>query len=89
MAPTSAAAEMSDDDRDAMVRGMVDGLAARLQEEPDDLQGWLMLIRSYAVLQEAEAAEDAVRQAKTAFRDTPGRVAQITQLADSLGVRQE
>src|SRR5690606_12071837 len=36
-----AAAQMSEEDRAAMVRGMVDRLAARLQENPDDAEGWL------------------------------------------------
>jgi len=84
-----AAAEMSEDERQAMVRGMVEGLAARLETRPDDLQGWLMLIRSYAVLQDPDAAQDAVRKAKTVFRGTPAELREITQLADGLGVPQE
>ena len=31
----------------AMIEGMVSGLAARLKDEPDDVEGWLRLIRSY------------------------------------------
>jgi len=88
-ADVAAAAELSESERDTMVRGMVDGLAARLQEDPDDLEGWLMLIRSYAVLQDGDAARTAVQEAKSAFKNAPGRVAQITQLADSLGVSVE
>ncbi len=84
----AAAAEMSESDRNAMVRGMVDGLAGRLEAQPDDLEGWLMLIRSYAVLQDAEAAHEAVRKAKLAFADTPEGLREITRLADSLGVVQ-
>lgn len=88
-ADVAAAAEMSGDDRDAMVRGMVDGLAARLKDQPDDLEGWLMLIRSYAVLQDAEAARSALHEANRAFQNRPGWLRQITQLADSLGVAGE
>ena len=68
---------------------MVDGLADRLERQPGDLEGWLMLIRSYAVLQEAEAAQQAVRQAKAAFRDTPSGLKEISQLAAGLGVPQD
>ena len=82
----AAASTMSQEDRDAMVRGMVDGLAARLENEPDDLEGWLMLIRSYAVLQDAPAARKAVEDAGVAFRDTPAKLRQVSRLADSLGV---
>ena len=49
------------------VRAMVDGLAARLNEEPDDLDGWLMLIRAYAVLQEMENARGALAIAREFF----------------------
>ncbi|WP_299616571.1 c-type cytochrome biogenesis protein CcmI [Pelagibius sp.] len=88
-AEVAAAAEMSPDDRDAMVRGMVEGLAARLEGQPQDLEGWLMLIRSYAVLQDAEAARDAVQTASAAFAGEPAKRDQIIRLADSLGVSTE
>ena len=68
---------------------MVEGLAARLESEPDDLQGWLMLIRSYAVLQDADAASTALRNAQSAFQDDPAGLRQITRTADSLGVSAE
>ena len=49
------------------VRAMVDGLAARLTEEPDDLEGWTMLIRAYAVLGEIENARAALDKARGFF----------------------
>ena len=88
-AEVAAAAELSESERDAMVRGMVEGLADRLEGQPDDLDGWLMLIRSYAVLQDPEAAREAVRRAKAAFDGVPERLEQIVRLAESLGVSQE
>ncbi|HZV21996.1 MAG TPA: c-type cytochrome biogenesis protein CcmI, partial [Hyphomicrobiales bacterium] len=39
----------TDAEQAAMIRGMVERLAARLKENPADLEGWLKLIRSYAV----------------------------------------
>ena len=33
-----------------MIEGMVSRLAERLKAEPDDVEGWLRLIRSYVVL---------------------------------------
>ncbi len=45
-----AAQAMSEDDRNEMIRGMVAGLEARLEAEPDDLEGWTMLGRSFGVL---------------------------------------
>lgn len=58
-----AAADMSAADRAAMIEGMVGGLAARLENEPDDLEGWTMLARSYTVLNEPEKSADAYARA--------------------------
>ncbi|MCB2133166.1 MAG: c-type cytochrome biogenesis protein CcmI, partial [Rhodobacteraceae bacterium] len=58
-ADIAAAQEMSADDRQAMIRGMVDGLAQRLAEDPDDLEGWHRLIRARVVLGEGAAAQAA------------------------------
>ena len=82
----AAAAEMTEADRDDMIRGMVEGLAARLEGEPGDLDGWLMLIRSYAVLQDPEAARDALGRASAAFEGSPGALERIKREAESLGV---
>lgn len=48
-----------------MIRGMVDGLAARLDANPDDVDGWIRLARSYRVLGQPDRAEAAARQAAT------------------------
>ena len=53
------------------IRAMVDGLAARLEDEPDDVQGWLMLGRSRLVLQEPELAREAFETAKSLAPDNP------------------
>ncbi|MGI9435906.1 MAG: tetratricopeptide repeat protein, partial [Geminicoccaceae bacterium] len=50
-------------DQNAQIRNMVEGLAARLEDEPDDVEGWLMLGRSRTVLGEQEAARNALKQA--------------------------
>jgi cytochrome c-type biogenesis protein CcmH len=44
------------------IRGMVEGLAARLDANPDDLPGWQRLARAYVVLGEGRKAEAAYRQ---------------------------
>ena len=59
----AAAADMSPEERMEMIRGMVEGLAARLEESPDDAEGWRRLARSYAVLGEAEKAAETLRRA--------------------------
>lgn len=42
---------------------MVDGLAARLEQSPDDLQGWVRLARARGVLGDTAAAVDAYARA--------------------------
>jgi cytochrome c-type biogenesis protein CcmH len=44
-------------------QGMVASLAWRLEKNPDDLEGWLMLGRSYAVLEQYELAGRAYQRA--------------------------
>ena len=57
-----AAAEMSAEDRAAMIRSMVERLAARLVDEPDDLQGWIRLERAYRVLGVTAKADEATKR---------------------------
>ena len=45
------------------IEGMVDRLAARLKENPDDVEGWKMLGRSYGVLGRFSEAIDAYGKA--------------------------
>lgn len=47
--------------REAAIRSMVDGLAARLEKEPNDPAGWQRLVRSYSVLGENEKEITALR----------------------------
>lgn len=68
-ADVAAAASMSSQDRNTMIRGMVARLAERLESDPNDLDGWLRLVRAYAVLGEKEKAADALKSARAAFKD--------------------
>jgi cytochrome c-type biogenesis protein CcmH len=61
----AAAQDLSEDERQEMFRGMVDNLAARLEDEPDDLAGWRMLARSWETLGNPGAAAQAYAQAVT------------------------
>ena len=59
-ADIAAAADMSDEDRMAMIEGMVEGLAARLAEDPSDMPGWQRLARAYEVLGRPRDAQAAL-----------------------------
>jgi cytochrome c-type biogenesis protein CcmH len=68
------------------IRGMVDGLAARLAQNGQDLEGWLRLVRSYTVLHEPGKARSALIDAKRSLAGDPGAIARIEALARELGL---
>lgn len=69
----AAAAEMAPEERAAMIRAMVEGLAARLVDAPDDRAGWRRLARSWRVLGEAaKAARAELLAAVLEARDRAG-----------------
>jgi cytochrome c-type biogenesis protein CcmH len=59
-----AAQQMSADDRQKMIRTMVQRLADRLKDNPDDLAGWQRLARAYEVLGDAEKSKQAEARAE-------------------------
>ena len=60
-----------------MIRGMVAGLAARLKAQPDDPEGWVRLVKSYAVLGDVKARDAALDEARARYR---GRAQVLDQL---------
>lgn len=54
--PMGAAA---DDGGHANISSVLENLTARLKEQPDDVEGWLMLGRTYAMMQRFNEAKDA------------------------------
>ncbi len=83
----AAAAIMSDDRRLAMVRGMVARLAARLQQDGGDVEGWLRLVRAYIVLGDRDKAKGAAADAKRALADRPNEIKRIDDLVKGLGLQ--
>ena len=69
-APNSAAGQaiqqMSPEEQAEMIHAMVDKLAARLQANPDDAEGWRKLARAYQVLGENDKAKTALDRATQA-----------------------
>ncbi|HYF23915.1 MAG TPA: c-type cytochrome biogenesis protein CcmI [Caulobacteraceae bacterium] len=61
----------------AAIRGMVEGLAARLQADPYDPNGWARLVRSYRVLGDEAAAARALTRARALFRERSAELAKI------------
>lgn len=58
-------------DQRAFIQSMVQRLATRLQQMPDDPAGWARLIRSYAILGDAPKMQTALDQAHKVFKDRP------------------
>lgn len=88
--PTSeqveAAADMSEEDRNAMIQTMVAGLDARLRENPQDPEGWARLLRSYVMLGDKQAASDALARGRQALGEDSDAARNLVALAGSLGL---
>ena len=85
-ADVAAAANMSDAQRDKMVRGMVARLADRLHADGSDVDGWLKLVRAYSVLGDRDKAKDAAADARHALAGRPDDVKRIDDLVKGLGL---
>jgi len=73
----------------ATIEQMVIGLAERLDADGDDIEGWLMLIRSYTTLGRNEQAREALARARVQFTGDAAALSQIEQAAEILKKRQE
>ena len=85
-APPQASAIPLEGEQGKMIRGMVERLAERLKDNKSDLEGWLRLIRSYAVLKETDKAQDAAATARQEFASDAKALEQIDALAQGLGL---
>ena len=81
-----AAANMSDEDRNAMIEQMVAGLDERLRQNPRDLEGWTRLVRSYRVLGRADEARDALKRGLAALGEDSAEGKQLAAVSTSLGL---
>ncbi len=72
--------------RTAMIRGMVEKLADRLHADGNDVEGWLRLVRAYAVLGDSDKAKAAAADAKRALASRPDEIKRIDDLVKGLGL---
>jgi cytochrome c-type biogenesis protein CcmH len=82
----AAAANMNDDQRAVMIRGMVAKLAEKLHADGGDVEGWLRLVRAYAVLGDRDKAKDAAVDARRALSSHPDEIKRIDDLVKGLGL---
>lgn len=78
-----AASGMAPAQQQAMVDGMVQSLASKLQADPKNPQGWMMLMRSYMTLGRKSEAAAALAKGKAA---NPQAAADLDAAARSLGL---
>ena len=82
----AAAKDMSETDRTAMIRSMVERLATRLHQNGDDVEGWLRLVRAYMVLGDADKAKAASSDARQAVAKDPQRLRELNDGLKNLGL---
>ena len=85
-ADLDAAAAMTPEERREMVRGMVDGLSARLEAEGGPAEDWARLVSSLGVLGETERAGAAYARARDAFAGDAAALATLRAAAEQAGV---
>ncbi len=79
-------AGMSGTDQSRAIHGMVDKLAARLAQNGQDVEGWLRLVRAYAVLNESDKARSALIDARRNLAGDATATGRIDALARELGL---
>jgi cytochrome c-type biogenesis protein CcmH len=83
----AAAESLSPQQRTEMIRGMVERLSTRLKTEGGaDIEGWLRLVRAYAVLGEREKARAAASDARRALAGDSDKVRRLDELVKDLGL---
>lgn len=80
------AQDMNAGDRQAMIEGMVSGLAERLKQNPRDRAGWERLIRARMVLGQSGQAAADYRAARQALSGSPVDQQALREAALQLGV---
>lgn len=83
----AAAEQLSAVDRQAMILGMVEGLASRLEDDPNDIEGWARLIRSYTVMNDMAAAKGALDRAAELLGPGSAVYGAIAITASELGIK--
>ncbi len=83
-AEVAAAGKMKPSEQNEMAKGMVAQLEARLQSEPKNVDGWVMLMRSRMTLGEPAKAKAAL---DAAVKANPSAAAELRAQAAGLGVK--
>ncbi len=77
----AAAQSLSSDEQSTMISSMVARLAERLEDEPEDIEGWRRLAKAYGVLGEIDQAVDAYARAAA---QTPDDISLLGEFAEAI-----
>lgn len=81
-----AASGLPKGQQEAMIRGMVDGLQAKLEKNPGNADGWIMLMRSRMQLGEPGKAAKALQDGLAQFRNDVATSRKLREAAATLGI---
>jgi cytochrome c-type biogenesis protein CcmH len=84
----SAIAALPAEAQNDAIRSMVEGLAARLKQQGGSAEEWARLVRSYAVLGDADKARAALAEASAAMQDEGSR-AKLLETARAAGIEEK
>ncbi|MGI2035327.1 c-type cytochrome biogenesis protein CcmI [Rhizobium panacihumi] len=82
----AAIQSMGAEDQQSAIKGMVEALATRMSQEPNNIAGWLQLVRSYAVLGDRLRAQQALDTGLKTFAPTTGEGRQLVALGAEMGL---
>lgn len=85
-ADIKAAASLPKGQQEAMIRGMVDGLEAKLSKNPGNVDGWIMLMRSRMQLGEPGKAAKSLQDGLAAFRNDQAASRKLREAASAVQV---
>ncbi|MTH76530.1 c-type cytochrome biogenesis protein CcmI [Paracoccus aestuariivivens] len=83
----AAAADMSPEDRQQMIEGMVKGLETRLATEGGTPEEWARLISALVVLGKKDHAQDILGEARTRFASIPEALATVEAAGKKSGLQ--
>ena len=80
------AAQMSAEDRQTMIEGMVGGLEGRLLADGGPIEDWIKLINALGVLNAPDRAKAAYAKAQADFAGQPGELSALKAAATAAGI---
>lgn len=86
-ADKAAVLALSPADQQAMIKGMVERLATRLESDPNDSDGWVRLMRAYVVMQDTAKAKEAMGKALAVFSGDTSNRQKIEAAAVEIGMK--